>query len=200
MSYLTTRKGDNGTTCIGGGRVSKTHPLIKLVGILDSVQAQVGMLHTYSNEYPVLKEHIDEICNDLYTIMGMVHKKCPDYLTCDDMKPFLDNLDTIIASLDLPKMNQFIRPNAKFAIANLSRAACRLHENAVLHIENELDAEKSITQYLNRLSSVIYGFMIYINFHKTVKYSIQFTSIFDFAIALIIGWLVTYSLIEYYLS
>jgi cob(I)alamin adenosyltransferase len=85
------------------------------------------------------------------------------------MQPFVDNLDSIIASIEVPKMNQFIRPNARFSIANNARAMCRLYENMVLHIEEELDAEKSISQYLNRLSSVIYGFMIYINSHEEVK-------------------------------
>jgi len=170
MSYLTTRKGDTGTTCIGGGRVSKTHPLIRLVGLLDCLQSEIGMLDNYSIEYPYLKKHISDICNDLYTIMGMVHKTCPGYLTNDDMKPFLERLDSIIADIKLPKMNQFIRPTAKFSIANNARANCRLYENMILHIEVELDAEdKCISQYLNRMSSVIYGFMIYINNTRSAK-------------------------------
>jgi cob(I)alamin adenosyltransferase len=164
MSYLTTRKGDNGTTCIGGGRVPKTHPLVRLVGILDVVQGKIGLLHCYSVEYPYLKSFIDNICNDFYTIMGMVHKNCPEYLSEDDIEPFLSNLDKIIYNLSdkLPKMNQFIRPSVEYADANNVRAECRLHENNVLQIEEELGVGRIISPYLNRLSSVVYGFMIYI--------------------------------------
>jgi cob(I)alamin adenosyltransferase len=197
MSYLTTRKGDNGTTCIGGGRVPKTHPLIRLVGILDTVQSQVGLLDNYSAKYPYLKKPIEQICNDLYTIMGKVHKGCPDYLSREEMQPFVDNLDSIIASIEVPKMNQFIRPTARFSIANNARAMCRLYENMVLHIEEELDGERSISQYLNRLSSVIYGFMIYINSHEeeikpVVEFKLAFTTL-----GLFLGLIISIALIMY---
>lgn len=200
MSYLTTRKGDNGTTCIGGGRVPKTHPLIKLVGILDCVQSEIGMLDNYSAEYPYLEEPINKICNDLYEIMGIIHKKCPDTITQDDMKPFVETLDNIIANIEVPKMRQFIRPNAKFSIANNARANCRLYENMVLHIETELDAEKAISQYLNRMSSVVYGFMIYINSHNpnesVVELNISFTTL-GLIIALSVGLVIGVCLVKY---
>lgn len=173
-TFLTTRRGDDGTTCIGGGRVPKSHPSVELVGILDSMQSYVGLLHAH----PELSDDADIICKDFYTIMGMVHVKIPELPTKSDIQPFMDNLEKIISGLELPKMNQFIQPNVRTATANMARATCRLYERQILKIETDLESERALSAYFNRLSSVLYGFMLLLHFSKTppIKYDRYFAT------------------------
>jgi len=173
MTTVTTRTGDKGTTCIGGNRISKNHPIVKVVGILDHIQSSIGLLHLYAGDYPLIKPHIEQICNDLYKMMGILHTKAPDYPTQEDMKPFMDNLENIIKEVPTPKVNKFLRPNKNMAFANHIRATVRSSELKLWKIENKLDIppnESSISKYLNRLSAVVYAFMLYIDDNQYVSF------------------------------
>ena len=164
MTTLTTRKGDTGTTCIGGGRISKTHPIVEIMGILDLIQGQLGLLYCY----PRLKPYLDDLCEDFYQLMGLVHKSSPAYLTEEQVKPYLDRLDKIIAEIKVPKVNKFLRPNNKIAIINNCRATIRRYEHILWKIEED---DKCLSKYFNRLSSVVYAFMLHNEVEKTTNVS-----------------------------
>lgn len=166
MTTVTTRTGDKGTTCIGGGRIDKTHPIVEIVGILDHTQALIGNLYSYGDLIEEILPSIELICNDFYTMMGLLHKSAPDFLTKDEVKPFLENLDNIIKLIETPKVNVFLRPNKNTAIANNTRAHIRRYELVLWKLDDRV-----ISQYFNRLSSVVYAIML--NIHMKTESKIQ---------------------------
>lgn len=167
MTTLTTRTGDKGETSIGKMRVQKTSPVIRIMGELDLAQSLVGNVHHY--KFKQLNNWADKISKDLYTIMGMLHKNNLNYISAEEIKPFVTTLDEILKEIKVPKMTGFIIPNERTYVINNARAECRKLEIEVRIAEQDLDFEPSISVYLNRLSSVLYAFMIHIN---EVKYDI----------------------------
>ena len=158
---LTPRRGDSGFTNLGKTRVSKTDPRIKFMSLMDEMQAYVGLLHTYKCNKEI-NNRVSTICNHFYEIMGLIHKTGNP--SEEDLKPYIEYLDNTVNVIKLmvPKVNVFIRPNKDTCIANLVRARCRSIE-VELRI---LELNPHISVYFNRLSSVVYGIMLYYHHNK----------------------------------
>ena len=124
---IVTKRGDKGETgTLDGRRVSKASYEIEFVGVIDELQAWLGMIPQ--------KWEIDEIQYDLYKIMGN-----------QDVE--VERLDGYIKELDIPKLNGFVLPKGPIHVA---RTVCRRAERLAVKL-----VHPSVS-YLNRLSDYLF--------------------------------------------
>lgn len=159
MTWTPTCNGDKGTTSFGCTRVSKTSPGVEVVGLIDSAQSWMGMCLPYAIDLGLGDVHRD-ILNDMYMIMGVIHKSYPDQVDPEDMEYYTEKLDNYIGQINPPALTKFILPGVKNNTAFLARSSIRAIELRLLKIEQELDIYSGLGPYLNRLSSVAYAFTI----------------------------------------
>lgn len=164
MSYLSTKTGDCGTTRLGKNRIPKSHADIAIMGLLDCAQAALAPLYTISGVDHIVAHFITETINDIYTIMGIIHVH---YDACDlsieHIQPFIDKLDAFLAEIDVPKVNQFIRPNLYTHASNMARANIRSYEQRLYSLEDT----PLISRYLNRLSDCCHAISLHVEHRKT---------------------------------
>ena len=166
MSHLYTTTGDNGSTNIGLSRVNKLDKHILLINILDLAQANIGLIHT--TDLPkYVKKDLNHIMKDIYTIMGLIHTEYPVLPDTKTVSPYVKTLNNMIKKIEpnTYKLNEFILPNKNIAILNYTRCNIRKLELNVLKIEKMFNMTPSISKYLNRMSSYIYGLMVLKSFN-----------------------------------
>jgi len=162
-----TRTGDKGETGLANGeRVSKNSPLINFVGMLDELNAQLGLCVSHLNElnqkdFSSEIADLQKIQNNLFVIGSIsVYAK----LNFNEQKETL-YLENLIDSYEkiLPKLTNFILPGGHHLASqiHLIRTAARKVEI----VSHSLDHEeiKAITPYLNRLSDYLFVLARYIN-------------------------------------
>lgn len=138
-----TRTGDNGLTSLGNSRISKTHPLMDVMGKLDDLQAALGLAEVLvrqqifvpsSDSSPCLittaeikneakngmSDAIIEIQEYLYEFAGSIHqnykKKTRSLIAMangGDSLAFDLEEKMDIMNEELPKLTHFIRPGGK---------------------------------------------------------------------------------------
>lgn len=74
LSKITTRTGDDGTTGLGdGSRLSKADLRFDAMGIIDGLNAQMGLLQAYlADKLPVVCDEISTIQHKLFNIGGEI--------------------------------------------------------------------------------------------------------------------------------
>jgi ATP:cob(I)alamin adenosyltransferase len=157
MSHIPSRKGDLGQTSIGKTRVSKLDGNVRLVGILDSVQSNLGLLLATKSKYTKM---IEEVIDQLYVIMGNIHTHHPEII---DIEAFVKSIDEYLGLMKLPRLTKFIRPNSKTAVHHQVRSFIRSAELQVREIEVERGDPSNISIYLNRLSSFVFALIMEID-------------------------------------
>lgn len=162
MSHIPSCKGDSGQTDIGKTRVPKTSSHIRLVGILDSIQAALGLLLATPSKY---KHGIYHQMDYIYNIMGNIHTQYPEIPEVDTSV-----LYSYIKHMDLPPLTRFLLPTEKTATHHYVRSLIRTAELDVRDIENELDEQCNISIYLNRLSSFVFALIMEIEFKSKPEY------------------------------
>src|SRR5687768_15666295 len=100
-----TRTGDKGDTGLfGGGRVDKDHPRVDAYGVVDELNAVLGIARA-ANREPRINEIILGIQRDLFSIGALLatpdHQKMEDHLTkavigenrISELESFIDECD-----------------------------------------------------------------------------------------------------------
>lgn len=162
-SLIYTKTGDKGTTAlIGGTRVEKTHVRLDTYGVVDELNAHLGLLATYLADNRDL-EFVIRVQNVLF-IMG-------SYLATDQNKTDLceasvitpqhiKELENEIDFLDekLPALRAFVIPGGSrgAAICHVCRTVCRRTERAIAALSEVCEVTPEVLSYINRLSDYLF--------------------------------------------
>lgn len=157
LTKIYTRKGDQGYTTLGSGRISKDDVLVDAVGTIDELNSAIGLIIATLGEQTILLNMLTQIQNDLFDLGGELHSPERKVITAEKVTWLENRLDELNDTL--PPLKEFILPrgNLSAASCHLSRAICRRAERCLvrLHRQVPLNNEESL-RYLNRLSDLLF--------------------------------------------
>ncbi len=152
-----TRRGDDGTTSlIGGRRVSKAAPRVEAYGTLDALATEVGVVLAFGGLPDGLAVELEAIQGWVMASASLVAAEddearqrvgsLPEDL-CETLERSMDAMDQ-----DLPRLTMFVRPGGSMAGALLHRCRviCREAERRVVALQGA--AGPGVVEFLNRLS------------------------------------------------
>ena len=157
-----TRKGDDGTTSlVGGKRVSKACDRVEAYGTVDELNSQLGLLLTYVSE-PQTQERLLQCQRDLFSIGAILATEpdCPRptkyCITQHDVEELEKAIDAI--SEKLPPWRGFVLPGGcrAAAVAHVCRTVCRRAERRILALGEENSVDSNVVAYINRLSDYLF--------------------------------------------
>ena len=156
LSTITTRTGDDGTTGLGdGSRVSKDHARINAIGDVDELNSCIGVLLAEPLPANIRRELI-EIQHDLFDVGGEL--SIPGYELLKNIR--IESLENLITlwNTELPRLAEFVLPGGCRAsgLAHVCRTVARRAERSVVHLRTDSPVRIEITQYLNRLSDLLF--------------------------------------------
>jgi cob(I)alamin adenosyltransferase len=171
MTRIYTKTGDDGTTgLIGGQRVHKDAARIEAYGVVDELNAILGVVSASplpARIPPVLRR----IQDDLFTIgaglampPGMEREKWHiPVLTEADIQALEQHIDEWEA--ELPPLKQFILPGGSGpgAMLHLARTVARRAERRCVALAHAEPVDPQVIRYLNRLSDLCFVLARYIN-------------------------------------
>lgn len=156
LSTITTRTGDDGTTGLGDGtRVPKDHARVNAMGDVDELNSSLGVL--LAEPLPdEIRGLLTDIQHDLFDLGGEL--SIPGFELLNTGR--LAALDQAIAQWNsgLPRLAEFILPGGcrASALAHVARTVARRAERSVVHLTTASPVRHEITQYLNRLSDLMF--------------------------------------------
>lgn len=171
---LYTRKGDNGTTktlhC--DQRMTKGSLLADALGTVDELNAWLGIFKSKLHNSDLvwkqkkLSEIIEDVQQNLFIIQaelaGATGKKIKK-ITIQNMEHIIDDMEQ-----QLPKISSFFVPGANelSAVCEYGRVVARRAEREVIKAidGNQVHVSDHTKIYLNRLSSLLYVLVRFINY------------------------------------
>ncbi|STO07968.1 cob(I)yrinic acid a,c-diamide adenosyltransferase [Exiguobacterium aurantiacum] len=157
---LYTRGGDQGETSLIGGRVSKVHPQIEAMGLLDELNSHIGLALAHQTD-ETLRTQLTKIQHDLFDLGSeLMHQNEPpkqvDLVIVTELETWIDELEP-----NCPPLRRFILPGGSVAAASLhvARTVCRRVERELVEIE----AATRQLPYFNRLSDYLFTAARYAN-------------------------------------
>ena len=168
MTRINTRKGDDGTTGLGGGqRVAKDALRVATYGTVDELNSVIG-LALASGLVPRLSEALPIIQNELFHLGSdlcfleddKVAFKIPQIETrhVEALERLMDDLNEIVGPIE-----NFVLPGGTPGAAHLhvARTVCRRAERRVISLRD--DTANATLVYLNRLSDYLFVAARYAN-------------------------------------
>lgn len=157
--------GDNGRTClVGGKRVSKTDLRVEAYGCIDELNANLGLLlaniHEQQNPCRELEDQLVWIENKLFCIgcelATPAGGKSPVTIQPDCNTVIEGYIDAI--DLQLPALNSFVLPGGTVAAAQagVARSVCRRAEREILRLNGSEPVDSAILVFMNRLSDYLF--------------------------------------------
>jgi cob(I)alamin adenosyltransferase len=159
LTRIYTKLGDSGETHLGDmSRVPKTHPRIEAYGVVDELNANIGLALTVEGLPERYGDWLRRIQNDLFDVGADLSvppggerqrlRVAPEQVTwleeaCDEV------------NAELPALRSFVLPGGTRAAAQLHvcRTVCRRAERRALDVE---DGNPEVVRYLNRLSDLLF--------------------------------------------
>lgn len=175
LTKIYTRKGDDGTTALGGGqRVPKDSARIEAYGTVDELNSVIGVAAA-SGPDERLAEMFRIIQNDLFHLGSdlcfleedakklrapKIEERHPQQI-----ESFLDELQESLKPLE-----NFILPGGHPVAAHLhvARCVCRRAERRVIALRNQEPIGAWAVPYLNRLGDLLFVMARYENLKKGV--------------------------------
>ena len=160
LTRIYTRGGDRGETSLGdGSRVPKLDCRIAAFGTVDELNSHLGLV--LASELPdELREIVARLQNELFDLGAdlSVPFGIGDRLrvTEEQIESLERDCDRLNAAL--PELRSFVLPGGSEAAARLhvARAVCRRGEREVLAAAEELEINRLVLVYLNRLSDLLF--------------------------------------------
>ncbi len=168
ITKVYTKTGDQGDTAlIGGDRVKKSHHRVECYGMVDEVNATLGLVKdslATSKAGSFLLPIIERIQNELFNLGALLATSSQEMAS--KLPPILDrhivalekNIDE--ANKDLPHLKSFVLPGGGYpsSFFHLARCVCRRAERRVVLLASEESIPAIYIQYLNRLSDAFFVF------------------------------------------
>lgn len=149
------------TSLLSGQRVSKCSPLVDAYGVIDELQAQIGLLVSVcmdSRMVEILRRVQVDLLSasaELSMSQGGNLNKLKRRITQDDVSDLEKAIDRYADIFPLPR--HFILPGGSVdsAQAHVARTVCRRAERRVCSLGGD-PAYAMVSQYLNRLSDLLF--------------------------------------------
>jgi cob(I)alamin adenosyltransferase len=172
-----TKKGDDGvTSTFSGNRISKDSPIMHAQGIIDELNATIG-ISLAVNKFPEVKEILNAVQFDLFVLgseITLSEQGDENKIKIAEVKiKFLEeSIDDI--EKKIPKLKHFILPGGSHLSAQLhfSRTVCRRAERELVAFINQTNYKTLALKYVNRLSDLLFVLARYANVLEKVKESI----------------------------
>ena len=153
-----TKTGDMGETALfGGRRVSKAHARIEAYGLVDQLNAQLGIvaLHVDDRELSAFIQRVQSQLFDLGADLATPLDVKSDYIvrvSADQIEKLEQEIDQM--ETELSPLKTFILPGGSAAAAHLhmARTICRQAERATVHLSSIEQINENALIMLNRLS------------------------------------------------
>jgi cob(I)alamin adenosyltransferase len=154
---ITTKTGDLGQTTCGNKTVDKDDLLVEVVGTIDELQANLGVIKAnLSKSLFNKRDLIDKIQKDLMKINGEL--ACG--IKFEDLGKRIVEIEKEIEKIEkeLPELKEFIIPgeNLLEAQIHVCRTVCRRAERRVVSLNKSKKINSDILKYLNRLSDYLF--------------------------------------------
>ena len=175
LTKIYTRKGDDGTTALGGGqRVPKDSARVTAYGTVDELNSAIGLALAHGLA-PRLAEILPVIQNELFHLgsdLAFLEEDKVKYPLpqieerhIDQLEAWIDEFNAIVGPLA-----NFILPGGSIGAAQLhvARTICRRAERAVATLAREEKIGEWAAAYLNRLSDLLFVMARYENKQRDV--------------------------------
>lgn len=175
LTKLYTKKGDDGTTSLGGGqRVQKDSTRVIAYGTVDELNSQIGVAISHglserlAKELLIIQNELFHLGSDLCFLEEDKKKyQLPEIAEkhVEKLEKITDDLSAIVGPLE-----NFILPGGSLGAAQLqvARTVCRRAERDVIGLEREEAIGAFVLPYLNRLSDALFIMARYENYEKEV--------------------------------
>jgi cob(I)alamin adenosyltransferase len=159
LTRIYTKLGDGGETHLGDmSRVPKTQPRIEAYGVVDELNAQIGLTLTVEDLPERYGDWLRRIQNDLFDV-GADLSVPPGgererlRVVPEQVSWLEDACDEVNA--ELPALKSFVLPGGTRAAAHLHvcRTVCRRAERRAIQVQ---DGNPEVVRYLNRLSDLLF--------------------------------------------
>lgn len=157
-----TRKGDDGTTSLAGGRrVSKFHTRVEAYGSVDELISWIGLIKDYSPASD-RKELLKYIQSELMAAAASLAGD-PENTNIRIILPAPDVVERLEREID--KMEESLKPLRNFILpggvplvsyCHIARTVCRRAERNVLRLCQSEKCDNIIPQLLNRLADFLF--------------------------------------------
>lgn len=156
-----TKTGDDGSTGLyGGERVAKCNPRIEAFGMVDELNALLGIVRL-SSFSPSQDAILNQIQNRLFDLGAELATpdaaaKGTDLLQEADVAQLETWIDEF--ELQLPELKNFILPGGSPAAAwfHLARCVCRRMERQLVSLSQETAVRETVLHYVNRLGDLLF--------------------------------------------
>lgn len=162
LTKIYTRGGDRGETSLGdGSRVSKLDPRVAAYGVVDELNAQLGVVLALADLPGELRESLERIQNDLFDVGADLSVPVGgDGERLRVSQEQIDGLERLCDRFneDLPELKSFVLPGGSEAAARLhvARTVCRRAELLALATAAATEIDPLVPVYLNRLSDLLF--------------------------------------------
>ncbi|MGM9688634.1 MAG: cob(I)yrinic acid a,c-diamide adenosyltransferase [Alloprevotella sp.] len=156
-----TRQGDQGRTRLADGQlVSKTHPRVTCLGVLDELNSHIGLLRAFlQRDFPAVAADDSEL---LLAVQRSLFDAGSLAAGCDcgaDFTVGTRQLEVAIDCAPMPAFDGFVLPGGHLAAAqaHVARTVCRRAERALLSAgAAEWASHTALLAYINRLSDYLF--------------------------------------------
>ncbi len=170
-----TKTGDDGTTgLIGGSRVKKYNIRLEAYGTVDELNCHIGMILSTDLDGRA-KKVLVEVQKKLFVIGAQLAtdenaEGLKEKTLCseDDINRLEDEMDNMFEVL--PELSHFVLPSGSqgAAFAHVARTVCRRAERRIVELAEEVDVDKNLIKYINRLSDYLFVLSRKINLDQKI--------------------------------
>lgn len=157
LSKITTRKGDDGYTSLGGERLPKDDLLIDVLGNVDELNSSLGFILALPPHDDEIAKCLTQVQQDLFDFGAEFHVPERITITTEKTAWLEECLETW--NKTLPPLKEFILPrgNPATAAAHLARTICRRTERSLVRLHRQVTLHnEEMLRYINRLSDLLF--------------------------------------------
>ena len=157
LSKIYTKTGDDGTTGLGDGtRVRKDDSRVEAYGTADELNSAIGVLLAVPGLPAQIVECLTEVQHELFDLGGELCIPGHRAIQAAQVTRLEESLDAFNDAL--PPLKEFILPGGGpgAAACHLARAIARRAERRVWTLAASETVAPEVTQYLNRLSDLLF--------------------------------------------
>lgn len=175
LTRIYTRKGDDGTTALGGGqRVPKDDPRVAAYGTVDELNSLIGVAAA-AGLAPRLAEVLRQVQNELFHLGADLSFREEDkqaYPLPQIEARHVEKLEQVMDEFSAATgpLENFILPGGApgAAALHVARTVCRRAEREVLALSRAEAVGANVLPYLNRLSDALFVMARYENVTKGI--------------------------------
>ena len=156
-----TRTGDRGMTALQGGqRVAKSSQQIVVLGILDELNASLGVVRAAGLPAEI-ETIVVRVQNQLFQLGAELAESEHGHPSVERIGPFhVSFLEMTIDNVQdgLPPLKAFILPGGTMSATqmHLARSVCRRTERELVALAEEISIRSAVLEYINRLGDLLF--------------------------------------------